>query len=123
LCLGLALLVTGCGSNIIAPKNQLEVTNVTDSFQWQASALSVVTQTLTYIWVNTGTTANVHQSSRFENGVARLQVSDDGGTEVYSRVLNRDGDFVTAAGTPGNWTITLTLNEVDGRISFRLQQP
>ena len=123
--LAIALLVTGCTSsaNLIGPENELEVANETDTFQWQVSALSSVTQTLTYTWVNTGTTANVNQSSSMGVGSAALRVTDDGGAEVYSRSLAENGTFATASGSAGNWTVTVTLTEATGTLNFRLQKP
>src|SRR3972149_3914334 len=63
--LSLVLLVAGCASssNVIGPENELEVNNASNTFQWQVTALSNVTQTLKYTWVITGTVANVNQSS------------------------------------------------------------
>jgi hypothetical protein len=42
----------------------MEVANATDTFQWQVSAPSSVTQTLTYTWVNNGTvTVTLNETS------------------------------------------------------------
>lgn len=126
----LALGASGCGgSNVIGPDNQLEVTNVTDSFEWQVTALDDVSQTLTYAWVNTGTVANVNQSSSsgtsstLSSGAASLRVTDAGGAEVYSRSLAENGTFVTSTGATGTWTVTVTLSDVTGTLNFRLEKP
>ena len=121
----LVLLVSGCAAtaNLIGPENQLEVGNATDTFQWQVSALSDVTQTLTYTWANTGTTANVNQSSSLGSGSAVLRVTDDRGVEVYSRSLAENGTFQTDSGSAGNWTVTVTLTQATGTLNFRLQKP
>jgi len=123
--LGWVLLLASCGdsANLIGPENELEVANATDTFQWQVSALSSVSQTLTYTWVNTGTTANVNQSSSLGGGSAVLRVIDDGDLEVYSRSLGENGTFETASGSTGNWTVTVTLTEATGTLNFRLQKP
>lgn len=122
--LGLALLVAGCdGDNLIGPDNALEVNNATDSFQWQVSALSSVTQTLTYAWENTGTTANVDQSARLTAGSAMLRVTDAQGVEVYARSLGENGTFQTSEGSAGSWTVTVKLSEANGTFNFRLQKP
>lgn len=123
--LGLALMLTGCGGseNLIGPKNQLEVSNDTNTFQWQVSALSKVSQTLTYTWVNTGTTGNVNQASSLGGGSASLRVTDDGGVEVYSRSLGENGTFETDSGSPGNWTVTVSLTNAAGTLNFRIQKP
>ena len=119
----LALSVAGCGAsaNLIGPENELEVANGTDNFEWQVSTLSSVTQTLTYTWVHTGELANVNQSSAMGGGTATLRITDDQGVEVYSRSLSQDGDFPTDVGDPGNWTVTVSLNDASGTLNFRIQ--
>ncbi len=120
----LALGASGCGgTNVIGPANQLEVTNVTDSFEWQVTALDNVSQTLTYAWENTGTVANVNQSSTLSSGTASLRVTDAGGAEVYSRSLAENGTFVTSTGATGTWNVTVTLSDVTGTLNFRLEKP
>ncbi len=122
--LTVALLVVGCTtSNLIGPENQLEVNNAPDTFQWQVSALSGVTQTLTYTWVNSGTVANVNQSSSMGSGSADLRILDAQGVEVYLRDLTQNGTFQTSPGAPGSWTVTVTLTKVNGTLNFRLQKP
>lgn len=117
------VLAIGCTDNLIGPANQLEVTNVTDSFQWQVTALDNVTQTLSYTWMMTGTVANVNQSAGPSGGTATLRILDNAGVEVYARSLADNGTFDTATGTAGSWTITVTLNDVSGAINFRAQRP
>ncbi len=127
LLLGLALFVGvgGCTAdgNVVGPENQLEVSNIPDTFQWQVSALSAVTQTFTYTWVNSGTTASVNQASSLVSGSADLRITDSAGTEVYSRSLASNGTFQTGPGTAGNWTVTVTLSKANGTLNFRLQKP
>jgi len=123
--LGLALLVAGCAgsTNVIGPENQLEVNNASDSFQWQVTALSDITQTLKYTWVTSGTVANVNQSSSLGSGSADLRIVDAAGKQVYSRGLANNGTFQTAAGAAGSWTVTVTLSEANGTLNFRVQKP
>lgn len=123
--LGVALFVGGCAAdgNLIGPENQLEVSNTPDSFEWQVSALSAVTQTLTYTWANGGTTANVNQSSSLGSGSADLRITDADGMEVYSRSLASNGTFQTGTGTAGDWTVTVALSKANGTLNFRLQKP
>lgn len=117
------LLVVGCSDNVIGPENELEVTNATDTFQWQVTALDQVTQTLTYTWSMTGTVADVNQSANPSGGTATLRIQDDAGVEVYSRSLAENGTFQTTAGSAGNWTITVVLDGVTGAVNFRVQKP
>lgn len=123
--LGLALLMVGCSSssNVIGPENELEVDNAPDTFQWQVTALSDVTQTLEYTWVNSGTTANVNQSGNLGSGSADLRIQDADGVEVYARSLVSNGTFQTGAGAAGSWTVTVTLTQATGTLNFRLQKP
>lgn len=120
----LVLVAAACGdSNTLGPDNQVQVDNVTDSFQWQASDMSEVSQTLTYTWTNTGTTANVDQSSSITAGSATLHVTDDQGQQVYSSSLSDDGTFQTNQGASGDWTVTVELSGASGTANFRLQKP
>ena len=119
----LALAAACSDANVIGPANQLEVNNATDTFQWQVIALDKVSQTLTYTWANTGTTANVNQASSLSGGTATLEVLDAAGTQVYSRSLAENGSFVTDAGTAGDWTVRVTLDSATGAVNFRLQKP
>ena len=122
----LAIAISGCdATSMIGPDNQLEVANVVDSFQWQVSALDNVSETLTYSWENTGTLANVNQSSgaSVSSGAATLRITDGAGAEVYSRSLTENGTFETSSGASGMWTITVTLSEVVGTLNFRVEKP
>ena len=119
----LALTGAGCGdSNVIGPSNQLEVTNATDNFQFQASNLVDITQSLAYTWTNTGTQANINQSGSLAGGTALLIVRDPSGNEVYRRSLSETGSFVTGTGAAGAWRIELRLSKLTGVVNFRVQK-
>lgn len=119
-----AAVVGACGdSNPIGPSNQPEVANNRDNFQFQASNLRGTSQTLTYTWENTGTTANVNHSGQISSGSARLTLSDASGRELYSRALTETGTFTTNAGTSGSWRIEVRLENVTGTVNFRVQKP
>ncbi|HSM08890.1 MAG TPA: hypothetical protein VLA33_07710 [Gemmatimonadota bacterium] len=121
----LALGGAGCGddANLIGPENQLEVHNLVDSFEWQVTALDRVTQTLTYAWQHSGTSADVNQSASLSAGSASLRVLDDGGVEVYDRDLTENGTFQTDAGTAGDWTVVVRLSGASGAVNFRIDKP
>jgi len=121
----LALVATSCGdsANPIGPSNQPEIVNNRDSFQFQASNLSRTTQTLSYTWENTGTSANVNQSGQISSGTATLTIRSPSGAEVYSRDLSMTGTFATSTGSPGNWRIEVRLDNVTGTLNFRVQKP
>lgn len=117
-------LVVGCSSgNVIGPNNQPEVTNLTDSFQFQATGLDNITQTLSYTWQNTGTVANVDQSGTLTGGSATLVIRDAAATQVYSRNLGETGTFATTTGTQGAWSVQVVLTNASGTVNFRAQKP
>ena len=118
------LLAAACGSdNILGPDNQLQVSNNPDTFEWQATSLDKVSQTVSYDWTMTGTTANVNQSSAVTGGSATLTVTDDAGTVVYTASLGQNGTFTTDAGVAGTWTVEVRLNGTSGMVNFRLEKP
>ena len=121
----LALLAVSCGStaNPIGPSNQPEVANLRDDFQFQASNLSATTQTLTYNWENTGTSANVNQSGSLSSGTATLTIRTPSGQQVYNRDLSATGTFTSSTGAPGSWQIEVRLTNVTGTLNFRVQKP
>ena len=121
----LALVIVSCGgsANPIGPSNQPEIGNVRDNFQFQASNLSATTQTLTYSWENTGTSANVNQSGTVSSGAATLTIRTPSGEQVYNRDLAVTGTFTTGAGVPGSWRIEVRLTNVTGTLNFRVQKP
>jgi hypothetical protein len=126
-CMALALAgltaLAGCGSdNTLSPQFQPEVANNIDSFQFQATGVTNVTQTLNYSWTNTGTAANVDQSCAITQGTATIQIRDSQGTLVYSRTLADGGTFSTSAGVSGTWSVRVVLSDIDGTLNFRAQK-
>jgi hypothetical protein len=117
------LAVAGCGGNVLGPDNQLQLTNAADNFQWQATNLDNVGQTLTYDWTMTGTAANVDQSSSVTGGSATLTIQDDAGTVVYTASLGQNGTFTTDAGVAGTWRIEVKMSGATGTLNFRVQKP
>lgn len=121
----LLLVLTGCGggnNNTLGPQFQPEVMNNVDNFQFQATGLTGVTQTLTYSWRNTGTQASVDQSCSITAGTATVSLRDSTGAQLYSRSLTEGGSFPSSAGLAGTWTIGVTLNRVKGTLNFRAQK-
>jgi hypothetical protein len=119
-----ALAGSACDSGqALGPANQLEVTNSTDNFQAQATAMDNVSQTLTYTWQMSGTVANVDQSGTVTHGDGTLTILDDTGAQVYTKTLAQTGSFQTSAGTAGAWTIRIELGAVSGVLNVRVQKP
>ena len=119
--LALASLVACGGDTVLGPDNQLQVGNAADNFQWQASNLSGVTQTLNYTWSNSGTVAHVDHSSSITGGTATLTIKDAASAQVYTGSL-AGASADTGAGTAGNWTIEVRLSGVTGTLNFRVQK-
>lgn len=119
------VLAAGCGdkqSNVLNPAFQPEVMNNIDSFQFQATNVTNLNQILTYTWRNTGTQANVDQSSSITAGTATLSLRDSTGAQVYTRSLTEGGSLASGVGLAGNWTIRVTLTGVRGTLNFRVQK-
>ncbi len=112
-----------CSGNVLGPDNQPQVSNQTDTFQWQVTAMDNISQTLTYTWQNTGTSANVNQSPNLSGGSATLTILDASDVEVYSRSLAQGGTFQTSAGATGAWTIEVRLSGAGGALNFRVEKP
>jgi hypothetical protein len=121
----LALLAAGAcgGGSLLGPDNQVEILNEVDTFEWQATAMQNIKQTLIYSWQNTGTTANVNISSSVTAGRAVLEIRDALGTTLFGRSLAGDGTYTTPEATSGTWSIIVRLDGVDGAINFRVEKP
>ncbi len=109
-------------ANLIGPSNQLQVTDTTNNYQFQVSALSGVTQTLKYNWLNTSDSASVNQASTLTAGSAMLTILDSTGTQLYQASLVNNGTFKTLAGHAGTWQIQVVLSGASGTLNFRVQK-
>ena len=123
--IGLVVIVggwlTACSSNPLEPF-QPEISNATDNFQLQATAVVGVTSTQTYSWSNTGTRATINHSTTTTAGTALLTVRDGAGTVVYTKALVPSLNEATASGTTGTWTIVLSMTAYSGTLNFRAQK-
>lgn len=118
--------LAGCGgsnNNALNPQFQPQVANLPDSFQFQSTGVTGVTQTLHYGWQTSGTAASINQASTLTAGTAQVTVSDVNGKVVYTGNLGANGTFVSATGAgPGLWSIDVTLNNYNGTLNFRVQK-
>lgn len=115
--------ISGCGGgNTITPAVQPQVVNVQDSFSFQITGASNITQTLQYTWANSGTRATINHSSAITGGTAIVTFKDNAGTTVYSNALLSTGTVQSSVGTAGSWTIIITLTNVSGTINFTAQK-
>ena len=124
--LALLVILLGCGSgssnSSLNPQFQPQVANAADNFQFQSTAVTGVTEVLTYTWQNSGIAATSNQATTVSAGQAILSIRDANGVQVYSADLLNNGTFNTATGQTGNWTIVLTLNSYSGTLNFRVQK-
>ena len=121
-CILLLFLAIGCGNDLLDPRFEPEVSNKTDSFEFQATDIRNVSQTVPYSWENTGEIANINQASTLTSGTGILILVDSQGEEVYRRDLNNNGTFQTNAGSSGQWTIRIQLSEANGTINFSAEK-
>ena len=120
--LALAMLaVAGC-NEATAPRYEPEITNATNSFEFQVTDLVRVSDALEYRWQNDGTTATINQSTVLTAGTATLTLRDAAGTQVYSRALTENGTFTSSAGTAGQWRIRIVFGNASGTANFRVQR-
>lgn len=117
------VLLAGCGSDPVQPLLEPQIVNETDTFQFQATTNGQTTQSFQYSWENTGTSANIDQSTVLNSGSAVVTITDADGTQVYSRDLNQDGNFPTSEGVAGSWTIRVVLTKAVGGLNFRAEKP
>jgi hypothetical protein len=117
-----ALVTMACDDNPVGPSKQPEINNTTNNFQFQITGVTNFSTNVSYIWRNTGTTANVTQSSSITAGNATLTIWDASGFVVYTRSLSNNGTFATNDGTTGNWRIEVAPSNVAGTLNFRVQR-
>ena len=117
----LLVVLAACSDNTLAPF-QPEVTNTTDSFQMQATAVKNASFDRTYSWSNTGQQATVNHSTTKTSGSARVTIRDAGGTVVYDKALSPSLNEATSTGTSGTWKIQVRLSGYSGTLNFRVQK-
>lgn len=120
--LALAMLAAAGCNDATSPRYEPEVTNATNSFEFQVTDLVRVSDALEYRWQNDGTTATINQSTVLTAGTATLTLRDAAGTQVYSRSLTENGTFTSAAGVAGQWRIRVVFGNASGTANFRVQR-
>lgn len=118
-----APLSAGCGSNDLDPRGpRPNVINSVDNFAFHVATVRSQTRVYEYDWTITGAQADIDQSSAISGGRATLTIYDGSGQEVYVGDLGGKGAFVTAAGEPGEWKISITLNDATGQFTFQVKK-
>ncbi len=122
----LLLLIAGCGgsnNNALNQQFQPQVANLPDTFQFQSTGVTGVTQSLHYAWQTSGTAASINQATTLTAGTATVTISDTSGKVVYTGNLSSNGSFTSATGAgPGMWSIDVVLNGYSGTLNFRVQK-
>jgi len=111
-------LISGCHKSSPTASVNPEVTNELGNFSFLLPDVLDASVTLSYTWINTEALAAVGHMSNPINGTAIVRIKDAGGTEVYVSDLLESGTEQSQIGTPGNWTITVTLDKFDGTAQF-----
>jgi hypothetical protein len=121
---GLGLLLTlGCADSIVREvdeTNNPAVTSTPERFEFIATEMRNVSDKLVFVWPNPATKATVHHDSFLHHGYGVLVIQDAVGAVVDSTLLEWELDTETKVGTPGDWTVTLTLASARGRAEFSL---
>lgn len=118
-----ALLACGGGSSPLQAQYQPQITNAPDSFAFQLTGVLDGGGTFAYAWRNTGASATIDRSSSISGGSVMLTLRDAGGAVVYQAPLEGvTGSTATAAGAPGDWTVTVEFTHATGTVNFRAQR-
>lgn len=115
--------LAACADSIVRelePNNDPQLVNEPDSLRYTAVDLENVNDKITFTWINTGTTAAVLHRTFIHHGYGILVIQDGAGVQVDSTILQYELDTETREGTPGDWTVTLTLANARGRVDFSL---
>ena len=118
----LSLGLAACGDDDSTGPGDPSVIIAVDSFQFRATNMDDTTVTFSYAWPNAGTQATVEQTSSITAGSATITVFDADSAQVYTRSLTENGDFVSAAGVSGSWTVHIVLTGMSGNTLVRLQR-
>ena len=106
----LGLMACG-GGGTIGPQNQPQVTNAVDDFQFQATNLNNVTQTIVYTWQNTGTQANVNQAAAITAGSATLPLGQTE-LEITAEAASDSAKILITPTTLTNQILTVVSKEI-----------
>ncbi|HEX5005395.1 MAG TPA: hypothetical protein VFV65_08755 [Gemmatimonadales bacterium] len=121
--LAAVIVMVGCSvpSESLGPGNHVTVTNLVGHFQLTADNIQNVTTTLTFTWQNPGTVAEIDHQSFMPHGSTLLIIRDAADSLRYEGKLLYQLEDRTAAGVPGEWTVTFSLDESVGDIDVTLE--
>ena len=121
--IGAVLLLPGCLDSVVrqlGPDNDAQVVNTPEKFEFTAQDLRNVNDRLSWVWTNTAPRAALRHDSFIHHGYGILTIRDAAGVLVDSTLLELNLDTETKPGTPGPWTLELTLAAARGRADITL---
>jgi hypothetical protein len=117
------LLGTGCLDSVVrslGPENDPQVVNTPEKFEFVATDLRNVNDKLSWMWTNSAPQAALAHDSFIHHGYGILTIRDAAGVLVDSTLLELNLETETKVGTPGVWTLELTLASARGRADITL---
>ena len=117
------VLGTGCLDSVVrtlGPDNDPQVVNTPEKFEFMATDLRNVNDRISWVWTNSAPKAALRHDSFIHHGYGILTIRDAAGVLVDSTLLELNLDTETKAGTPGPWTLELTLASARGRADITL---
>jgi len=117
------VLGTGCLDSVVrtlGPDNDPQGVNTPEKFEFMATDLRNVNDRISWVWTNSAPKAALRHDSFIHHGYGILTIRDAAGVLVDSTLLELNLDTETKAGTPGPWTLELTLASARGRADITL---
>lgn len=118
-----ALVAAGCyiPEESLGPGNHVQVTNLVGHFQLTADNIQNVTTVLTFTWNNPERYADIQHLSFMPHGTTILIIKDAADSVRYEgKLLYQLDDRTVGEGTPGEWTVTFSLDRSVGQIDVIL---
>jgi hypothetical protein len=122
---GALAMLSACADTIVkilGPENNVQITNTTDAFRFQAWDLDNVHDEVTETWSNTGPRAQILHRNFVHHGSGRLTILDADSVLVHESPLEYQLDLESSAGTPGDWTVTIEFFGAKGRVDVQLSK-
>ena len=108
-----------CVDSQLAPRDQLAVSNVPDTFALALNAADK-TDSLSYPWVNSGSAASVSTAGNRGAGTATLLLRGPTGVIRYQASVTGAASGTSEADTAGTWQISLVLQGFSGQVSLQV---
>jgi hypothetical protein len=105
----------------LGPNNHVKVTNLVGHFQLTADNIQNVTTEMSFKWQNPGQYADIQHLSFTPHGTSLLIIKDAADSvRYYGKLLYQLDDRTVGLGTPGEWTVTFSLDQSVGQIDVIL---